>query len=304
MLGNAWFKSVERNTVAQWAIGDVQGCLGALRRLIAQIEAQDELAHFYFCGDLVNRGEDSLGTLDLIQSLAAQGRAQTVLGNHDLYALACVAGFVQAKPQDTLNNLLAAPQHWVDWLRQQPLAMQITSGNDLFLLSHAGVWPTWTAQQTLALASAVQTVLQADDWAQHLNTLWHGGARVWRQSWNKPALIDADKSDMDQADSLNMQRFTINALMRMRLIAPDGGLDFEVKESAAQAPRGYTPWFDMSCLAMRTHVLVFGHWSALGLRNQARMLALDTGCVWGRQLTGVELVGDVNQRRVVQVSAG
>jgi bis(5'-nucleosyl)-tetraphosphatase (symmetrical) len=47
--------------MANWAIGDVQGCLGALRRLITAIEAQDAQATFYFCGDLVNRGEDSLG---------------------------------------------------------------------------------------------------------------------------------------------------------------------------------------------------------------------------------------------------
>ncbi len=278
--------------MANWAIGDVQGCLGALRRLITAIEAQDAQATFYFCGDLVNRGEDSLGTLQLIQSLAQQGKAHTVLGNHDLYALACAAGFLQAKSHDTFSELLAAPQLWVDWLRQQPLAIDIaheqsTTDGGTFLLTHAGVWPAWSALQTLNLAAQVQAVLKAPDWAQQLQTLWHGGARQWR----------------DDLSRLDTQRFTINALMRMRLIAHDGGLDFDVKEAASDAPAGYTPWFDVPNQAMQERILVFGHWSALGLRNEVSMIALDTGCVWGRQLTAVELVREVAKRRVVQVAA-
>ncbi len=269
--------------MARWAIGDVQGCLGALRRLITAIEVVDSHAEYWFCGDLVNRGEDSLGTLLYIQSLAAQGQARTVLGNHDLYALACAAGFLQPKAQDTFAELLAAPTLWVDWLRRQPLAID----DGAFLLTHAGVWPAWRAAQALQLAQQVQLTLQAPDWAAQLQTLWHGGARLWR----------ADLSDLDA------QRFTVNALMRMRMIAPDGGLDFDLKESAAQAPAGFAPWFELPSLAMHERVLVFGHWSALGLRNEARMIALDTGCVWGRQLTAVELVSDVAARRVVQVEA-
>jgi bis(5'-nucleosyl)-tetraphosphatase (symmetrical) len=267
--------------MARWAIGDVQGCLGALKRLIAAIETQDAQAQFWFCGDLVNRGEDSLGTLQFIQSLGS--RASTVLGNHDLYALACAAGFLQAKRHDTFTELLAAPQLWVDWLRRQPLAID----DGTFLLTHAGVWPAWSAAQTMQLAQQVQATMQAPDWAAQLQTLWHGGARLW----------------VDHLNRLDAQRFTVNTLMRMRMIAPDGGLDFELKESAAQAPSGFKPWFELPNVAMQERVLVFGHWSALGLRNEARLIALDTGCVWGRQLTAVELVADAAARRVVQVEA-
>ncbi len=267
--------------MARWAIGDVQGCLGALRRLVAAIEAQDANPQFWFCGDLVNRGEDSLGTLLYIQSLGQ--RARCVLGNHDLYALACAAGFLQPKQQDTLTALLAAPQLWVDWLRSQPLAID----DGTFLLTHAGVWPGWTAAQTLHWAQQVQTLLLAPDWAAQLQTLWHGGARLWR----------------DDLSTLDTLRFTVNALLRMRLIAPDGGLDFELKESAALAPAGYTPWFERPSLAMRERVLLFGHWSALGLRNEPQMIALDTGCVWGRQLSAVEVLSDEVARRVVQVES-
>ena len=269
--------------MARWAIGDVQGCFGALQRLIAAIEVNDAHAEYWFVGDLVNRGDDSLGTLLYIQSLAMQGRARTVLGNHDLYLLACAAGFLQPTSKDTFNQLLAVPQLWVDWLRQQPLAID----DGTFLLSHAGIWPAWNTAQTMQLAQQVHTTLQASDWGGQLQTLWHGGSRLWL-------------SDLNAQD---VKRFTVNVLMRMRMIAPDGGLDFELKESAAQAPAGYMPWFEQPSQSMRERVLVFGHWSALGLRNEAHMIALDTGCVWGRQLTAVELVHDVAARRIVQVEA-
>ncbi len=267
--------------MAVWAIGDVQGCLQPLQALIAKIEARDNAAKFWFCGDLVNRGPHSLGTLRFIQSLGA--RARTVLGNHDLFALACTAGFVAPKPQDTLSELIAAPELWVDWLRHQPLAIYENG----FLLTHAGVFPAWGVEQTLALADAVETALRAADWSLQLQTLWHGGARQWR-------------SDLSALDA---QRFTVNALMRMRFIAPDGGLDFELKESAATAPAGYVPWFQAAPRAMEEAVLVFGHWSALGLRNEPRWIALDTGCVWGRELTAVRLARMQEDRLVIAVSA-
>jgi bis(5'-nucleosyl)-tetraphosphatase (symmetrical) len=268
--------------MANWAIGDVQGCLNALERLLAAIRWQDPQAQFYFCGDLVNRGEDSLGTLRLIQSLG--DTAKTVLGNHDLFALACAAGFLKPKASDTFTDMLAAPEEWVDWLRHQPVALDI---NHTFLLTHAGIWPEWDTATTLVLAKQVEQALRADDWKIQLATLWQGSMRLWSATLNP----------------LEQQRFTINALMRMRLIAPDGGLDFLIKDTLDSTPAGYTPWFEMPCPAMRERILVFGHWSALGLRNEQRLIALDSGCVWGRQLSAVELNPALATRRVVQVAA-
>jgi bis(5'-nucleosyl)-tetraphosphatase (symmetrical) len=44
---------------------------------------------------------------------------------------------------------------------------------------------------------------------------------------------------------------------------------------------------------------VFGHWSQLGLIVLPGLVSLDTGCVWGRQLTAVRL--DTKVARVHQV---
>jgi bis(5'-nucleosyl)-tetraphosphatase (symmetrical) len=268
--------------MAQWAIGDVQGCLEVLKRLIISIQAIDTMPTFYFCGDLVNRGEDSLGTLELIQSLGSS--AYTVLGNHDLFALACAAGFKRPKTDDTFDAMLAAPNKWVDWLRRQPLALDI---NHQFLLTHAGIWPRWTVQKTMQLAQAVEKSLQADNWQQQLEQLWQGQIR----------------HDSNELSPLNQQRFTINALMRMRFIAPDGGLDFAIKTPPNTPPNGYIPWFESTSYSMGERVLVFGHWSALGLRNEPRWIALDSGCVWGGMLSAVELCLNQESRRIIQVSA-
>lgn len=43
--------------------------------------------------------------------------------------------------------------------------------------------------------------------------------------------------------------------------------------------------------------VLFGHWSALGLMVRHNLIALDTGCLWGGQLTAIRL----EDRRVFQV---
>jgi bis(5'-nucleosyl)-tetraphosphatase (symmetrical) len=49
------------------------------------------------------------------------------------------------------------------------------------------------------------------------------------------------------------------------------------------------PWFDHPRRASAGHVVVCGHWSALGLKMRADLLSIDSGCVWGRSLTAVRL---------------
>ena len=51
----------------------------------------------------------------------------------------------------------------------------------------------------------------------------------------------------------------------------------------------WQPWFDIPGRVARDTRVIFGHWSALGLLQRARLLGLDTGCVWGGSLTAVNL---------------
>ena len=57
-----------------------------------------------------------------------------------------------------------------------------------------------------------------------------------------------------------------------------------------QAPAGFMPWFDAPGRRSAGSPLIFGHWAALqGRANRADVFALDTGCVWGGELTLLNL---------------
>jgi bis(5'-nucleosyl)-tetraphosphatase (symmetrical) len=110
---------------------------------------------------------------------------------------------------------------------------------------------------------------------------------------NEPALWSADLTGADRL------RFAVNALTRMRFVQANGALELTSKESAGQPPAGCTAWFDAPDRASQGQPIAFGHWSTLGLMNRADLLALDTGCVWGGQLTAVRVDG--GRREVIQV---
>jgi len=263
--------------VHTWAIGDVQGCSATLSHLLAHPDiAADRQAHFWFAGDLVNRGPDSSGVLRQVMALG--DRAVSILGNHDLHLLAVAAGVRKAGRSDTLDEVLCAPDAPVllDWLRYRPLA-HYAHGH---LMVHAGVASAWDVQTSLALAAEVADCLRAADWQENLAGLFGNQPDVWH-----PALQGAGRL-----------RFVVNALTRMRLCTSAGRLDFAHKTSAT-AVDGLLPWFDIPGRATAHTPIVCGHWSALGLLLRPDVLALDTGCVWGGKLTAVRL----HDRKIVQV---
>jgi bis(5'-nucleosyl)-tetraphosphatase (symmetrical) len=249
-------------------IGDLQGCLGSLKQLLAQTPAATRLV---FVGDLVNRGPQSLACLRYVRDLGA--RAQSVLGNHDLHLLAVAAGIRPLHADDTLQEILDAPDRdeLLDWVRTRPLALHEEGA----LFVHAGVLPQWTVEQALALAGEVESGLRSADHRRFLATMYG----------NQPARWDEALTGPDR------MRCVINALTRLRYVTADGTMDLKVKEGVGHAPPGLIPWFDHPARA--THPargglpIVFGHWSALGLINRADIVSLDTGCVWGGKLTAL-----------------
>jgi len=249
---------------ALWAIGDVQGCDGSLQALLQQLPAT---ARLVFVGDLVNRGPQSLASLRRVKALGS--RAVALLGNHDLHLLAAAAGIRPQHDDDTLEEILAAPDRdeLIDWLRARPLA-HIEAGA---LFVHAGVLPPWTVERTLALAAEVQARLRAPDYRDFLASMYG----------NQPARWDDALAGADRA------RCVINALTRLRFVAADGTMELSIKEGAAAAPPGFVPWFDHPGRATRGTPIVFGHWSTLGLMLRDDAVCLDTGCVWGGALTAL-----------------
>ncbi len=252
-----------------WAVGDIQGCGHALDRLLARPELAAADTTFWFAGDLVNRGPHSLHSLRRVRELGV--RAQTVLGNHDLHLLGVAAGARQLKRGDTLQEILDAPDaaELLDWLRHRPLAVR----TDDHLMVHAGVLPAWTADRVMQLAGEVEAVLRGPDWRGFMHQMYGNQPDRWH----------------DDLEGPDRWRVIINALTRLRFCSAEGVMEFATKDSAAAAPKGYRPWYTVPGRQTADITVVFGHWSTLGLLDSPRVLALDTGCIWGGQLTAVRL---------------
>jgi bis(5'-nucleosyl)-tetraphosphatase (symmetrical) len=75
----------------------------------------------------------------------------------------------------------------------------------------------------------------------------------------------------------------------MRICTVQGAMDFKFKGEVQDIPAGYMPWFEVPGRASADATVVFGHWSALGLKVDQRIIALDTGCLWGGPLTAIRL---------------
>jgi bis(5'-nucleosyl)-tetraphosphatase (symmetrical) len=266
-----------------YAIGDLQGCAHEAGLLLEKI-SQDAggPAHIYFVGDLINRGPESLDALRKVMALskALGGNVDAVLGNHDLHLLAVAAGVRTLSRTDTLDDIMAAPDHeeLVTWLRYRPLAI-MEKGH---LLVHAGLAPQWSVDKALALAGEVQQALRGPNWRDFLTHMYG----------NEPSRWDDGLQGHDRL------RCIVNALTRLRLCSADGDMDFTEKESAP-APEGspLRRWFDVPGRQSAGTPIVFGHWSALGLLVRDDIVSLDSGCVWGGHLTAVCL----DDRSLLQV---
>jgi bis(5'-nucleosyl)-tetraphosphatase (symmetrical) len=262
-----------------YLIGDVQGCADALDRLLAEIAFSPSRDRLHVLGDLVNRGPDSLNVLRRLHAL--EDSATSLLGNHDLHLLAVAAGIRPEHRTDTLRPILDAPdrERWIDWVRRRTLA-DTAHG---WLLVHAGVVPQWDADQTLALAREVETMLRGPDLEGFLRVMYGNEPLRWS----------------DELRGADRWRFVINVLTRIRFCTDDGTLEFGTKEGVGGAPPGHRPWFDVPGRRTAGQPIAIGHWSNLGLVSRPDLLALDTGCVWGGRLTAVRIDG--GRREIIQV---
>ena len=70
-------------------IGDIHGCSGALRLLLAKILPDEKADRLILLGDLFDRGPDSWGVFQMVRELADRFGDRFVLlrGNHDDYLL-------------------------------------------------------------------------------------------------------------------------------------------------------------------------------------------------------------------------
>jgi len=268
--------------MALYAIGDIQGCDTELGALLQTLEFSADCDRIWFVGDLVNRGPESLQTLRRIRALG--DAASVTLGNHDLHLLARSCGYAKARSDDTLDEILAAPDRdaLLEWLITRPLLHEDRSLN--LCLLHAGLAPQWDLATARDCAREFEGALQRDP--RQVFALLYG---------DEPDRWDSTLAGPDRL------RFIANCFTRLRYVDADGRLMLRAKGSPEKAQKkSLIPWFDAENARWRGPRIVFGHWSTLGYFSNADVTSLDTGCVWGGSLTALQL--DAPDARPVQIA--
>lgn len=263
--------------MSTYVIGDIQGCYKALKKLLEKVSFAPGKDKLWCVGDLVNRGPRSLETLKYLQDI--DDSIQIVLGNHDLHFIAIHEGCAPARTKDTFAKLLDAREcdELSNWLRNKSLAhfdcIDTANGHEDFLMIHAGVAPSWSLQKTLDLAAEVELALQGKDYREYLKNMYGDEPIRWHEGLNGQERL----------------RTITNYLTRIRFCDDIGSLRLDIKEGLCSAPSGFKPWFEYENISSKATIL-FGHWAALeGYTGKQRVYALDTGYVWGRELTLMRL---------------
>jgi bis(5'-nucleosyl)-tetraphosphatase (symmetrical) len=259
--------------VADYAIGDVQGCYDALQRLLVLIHFDDKRDRLWFVGDLVNRGPESLAVLRFIRSLSI--KPIITLGNHDLHLLGSLFGVNPGRGHDdTLEDVLKASdaEELGHWLRKQSIAYCSSELN--VVMCHAGIAPIWDFAEAMQCAKELEEALSGDDFRHFLSHMYGNEPNFW-------------SNGLTGVDRL---RLITNYFTRMRFCDVQGRLNLSYKGTLKDAPANLYPWYQVPQRKEIPMEIVFGHWAALqGICSNPRIYALDTGCVWGGQLTALRL---------------
>ena len=269
--------------MALYVVGDLQGCLEPLKRLLDAARFDPAKDTLWLTGDLINRGPHSLEALRFVKQMG--DAALTVLGNHDLHLLAVAYGPHKLKKKDTLDAVFKAPdrEELLHWLLHRPLLHHDKKRN--LTLVHAGIHPLWSLEQARVYARELEAVLQGDDAFEYFEEMYGDTPGHWS----------------DNHGGVERLRAITNAFTRMRFCDLRGHLEMKYKGAIGDQPKGYFPWFDHpGRRAMETHIL-FGHWAALGVHEGPNVTALDSGCVWGAKLTALKISGK-GKRKFISVS--
>ena len=270
--------------MATFAIGDVQGCYGALMSLLKTTGFDRARDRLWFTGDLVNRGTHSADVLRFVSQLG--DRARCVLGNHDLHLLAVAAGARPLRRKDTFYDVLEAPDgdELLDWLRVRPLVHFDPQAG--YLMVHAGLPPQWDVASALSRAAEVEATLRSPDDQQFFKHMYGDGPGAWS----------------DELHGWERLRFITNCFTRIRYCDDQGRLTLAEKGPPGTQTPPFQPWFEIAHRKSRGQPIIFGHWATLQLNERIDpkhgVFHLDTGCAWGGSLTAMCL----ESRRCAEVS--
>lgn len=261
-----------------YAVGDLQGCLESFKAILQLSEIDLDRDQLWLTGDLVNRGPQSLETLRYVKLLSERmnGRLKVVLGNHDLHLLALAKGVRRTTTTSGLAEVLVAKDRdaLLHWLRHQPLMVRDPLTKTA--MTHAGIYPKWRIKQAAKYANEVEQILQSPGHPNLLRKMYGKRPTKWSES----------------LEGWPRYRFIINAMTRMRFVTRKGALNFSYAGAPGSQSRNLYPWYELPMVNRKNWRIVFGHWSSAGAWFNGNHVALDSGCVWGEQMT----IARVNQR--------
>lgn len=272
--------------MAIYAIGDVQGCYDELLHLLDQIHFEPGADTLWFTGDLVNRGPKSLEVLRFVRGLG--DRAVTVLGNHDLHLLAIASGTRSPRRKDTFEPVLHADdrKELLIWLRNRPLLHRDQTLG--WAMIHAGLPPQWDMDKAAACATELENVLRGAKYRDFFTHMYGDGPAVWDEKLKGAKRL----------------RFITNCLTRLRYCDRKGRLALDAKGPPGTQSPQTMPWFAVPDRASEGQRIVFGHWSTLGFHSERGAHSLDTGCIWGGQLTALRIDSDDLERHSIDCAQG
>ena len=257
--------------MANYAIGDLQGCYSEFDALLKRVNFNPSQDHLYLVGDIVARGPDSLACLERLYKM--QGSVTITLGNHDLHLIACHYLNKPANPKDKLAGVFDSPKlpEYIHFLQQQPLAIWLERYD--MLISHAGLNPNWSIKKALKRARFAESCYQGSDAYHYFANMYEPHPLEWQSTLPNEAKF----------------RYIVNYFTRMRFVNLLGELDFSNKTSISE-DSSIIPWFEHPSISKLKQQITFGHWAALEGKVKAENIhALDTGCVWGGAMTLMEL---------------
>ncbi len=262
--------------MSTYAIGDLQGCYAELQDLLNKINFDESKDKLWFVGDLVNRGPDSLKCLRYVKSL--EKKAKTVLGNHDLHLLAIANKVRQPHRNDTFDEILNADDanDLLDWIRHLPLLVHDKDLN--FTMIHAGLPPQWSLKKAKELAKETESLLQSDKFTDFIHNMYGDKPDTWSKT------LSGD----------DHHRFIVNCFTRIRYLEETGKLNLEENNAPGTQAKNLIPWYALANRKTNKDKIIFGHWSTVTLGEERKfkqynVYPLDTGCLWGGELTAMRL---------------
>ena len=264
--------------MSNYAIGDIQGCYREFIDLLNKIEFDPKEDKLWLVGDLINRGPNSLETIDYIYKIRES--CNVVLGNHDLHLISVSKNLREMQELDTLDDLLSSKNinKYIKWLKSLPFVYQemvnTAEGKINFFMSHAGLPPHWSLKKASLISEELSFNLQ-ENTEFYLSNIYG----------NLPS------SDIEPISEKDKLRVNTNYLTRMRFCNDRAELNLNEKGGLQTKINGFKPWFYYARdFDKKNTRIIFGHWASLrGETGNQKFIATDTGCVWGYELTAIEL---------------